>query len=34
MDLVAGGSAVEDLASAELIVERARARGVGVEAPF
>jgi ornithine cyclodeaminase/alanine dehydrogenase-like protein (mu-crystallin family) len=28
------GIAVEDLASAELIVERARERGVGVEAPF
>ena len=28
------GIAVEDLASAELIVQRARERGVGVEAPF
>ena len=28
------GIAVEDLASAELVVRRARERGVGVEAPF
>jgi ornithine cyclodeaminase/alanine dehydrogenase-like protein (mu-crystallin family) len=28
------GIAVEDLASAELIVRRARERGVGVEVPF
>jgi ornithine cyclodeaminase/alanine dehydrogenase-like protein (mu-crystallin family) len=28
------GIAVEDLASAELIVQRARERGVGVEAQF
>ena len=28
------GIAVEDLASAELIVQRARERGVGVEVPF
>ena len=28
------GIAVEDLASAELVTQRARERGVGVEVPF